>query len=338
LNNNRLHLNRFLATGVGSLPFTDPRQACDLVFGHFKDDIPFWPQLPKRNFKENMYAQFSERIPGVTIDEAAKEIFINSAKDTYTQELEAVYERYLADDVEYFSVGEDYAGGLYEFIQHPQPRIKYPFVKGQIIGPISFGLTVTDQNKKASIYNQEFCDCLMKSLAMRARWQVHKLQIANRQSQIIIFIDEPYLVSVGSTFFNISAQSVVNMLNEMVEAIHKEKAFAGIHCCGNTDWGMVLRSKIDILNFDAYNYLETIFLYRKELNDFLKRGGILAWGIVPTAAADTLPGIQVLLEKIGGSPDGYGLITPSCGLSGVPAKRAEEILVLSAQLSKRLSA
>ncbi len=284
-----------------------------------------------------MYVQFSENIPGVTIDESAKEIYINSAKDTYAQELEAVYEHYLAEDTDYFAVGEDFASGLYEFSRHPGSVAGHPFIKGQIIGPISFGLTVTDQNKKASIYNQEFCDCLVKALAMKARWQVRKLQIANRKSQIIIFIDEPYLVSVGSTFFNISAQAVVNMLNELADAIHKEKALAGIHCCGNTDWGMVLKSDIDILNFDAYNYLETIFLYRKELSDFKKRGGILAWGIVPTAAGDMLPPIRALLDKMG-RLDAFGLITPSCGLSGVSVDRAGQILSLAADISKRLSA
>jgi hypothetical protein len=45
---------------------------------------------------------------------------------------------------------------------------------------------------------------------------------------------------------------------------------------------VLLSTNLDILNFDAYGYLETLSLYPKDLKAFLERGGILAWGIVPT--------------------------------------------------------
>lgn len=352
--NTPLHLNRSLATGVGSLPHTSPYEACDLVSRYFKDDIPFWPQLPKRDFKENMYVQFSQGLPGVVIDENAKEIYINTAKDTYAQELEAAYEHYLADDLDYFAVSPDYAGGFYEFIKRIKEGAGYSFVKGQIIGPVSFGLSVTDQNKKASIYEQEFRDCLVKVLIIKARWQVRKLreaadvghrsQVTSHKSQdkpqIIIFIDEPYLVSVGSSFFNIRVEDVVTMLNDCIAAIHSEGAFAGIHCCGNTDWGIILKTNIDILNFDAYNYLESIFLYPKELDSFGQRNGILAWGIVPTHSREELPVIDSLLKKMapqkGALRQRFSLISPACGLSGVPLERVEEILALTVRLTRSL--
>ena len=351
--NTPLHLNRFLATGVGSLPHTSPQEACDLVLRYFKDDIPFWPQLPKRDFKENMYAQFAQGLPGVVIDEAEKKIYINTAQDNYAGELEAAYEHYLAADLDYFAVNADYAAGFYEFIK----RIKgmnFAFIKGQIIGPVSFGLAVTDQNKKASIYEQEFRDCLVKALGMKARWQVRKLKEAigavrqgpgtrdkrQEQTQIIIFIDEPYLVSLGSSFFNIKIEDVVTMTNDCIEAIHSEGAFAGIHCCGNTDWGIVLKTNIDILNFDAYNYLETIFLYPKELDSFLQRNGILAWGIVPTHSREKLPAIESLLKKMSPPAEAFrqrfSLVSPACGLSGAPLERVEEILALTVRLTRSL--
>ncbi|OGX23085.1 MAG: hypothetical protein A3J51_02700 [Omnitrophica WOR_2 bacterium RIFCSPHIGHO2_02_FULL_45_21] len=344
--NTRLHLNRYLATGVGSLPHSSPSEACDLVFRYFKDDIPFWPQLPKKDFRENMYVQFTQGLPGVVIDQAGKKIYIDTAQDNYAKALEAAYERYLAEDLDYFAISPDYAGGFYEFIK----RIKGmnpAFIKGQIIGPVSFGLAVTDQHKKAIIYEQEFRDCLTKVLIMKARWQVRKLRDAldagrgpQDKPQIIIFIDEPYLVSIGSSFFNITIEDVLSMLNDCIAAIHSEGAFAGIHCCGNTDWGIVLKTNIDILNFDAYNYAETIFLYPKELDSFLQRNGILAWGIVPTHLREDLPALESLLKKMaperGAFKQSFSLLSPACGLSGVPLERAEEILALTLRLTRSL--
>ena len=324
-----------------------------MVFRYFKEDIPFWPQLPQRNFKENMYVQFAQGLPGVVIDEALKKIYINIDKDSYAKELESAYEHYLDGALDYFAVGPDYASGLHEFLSRIKENSSYSFVKGQIIGPVSFGLTVTDQNNKASIYNQEFCDCLVKVLTMKARWQIRKLreaidagrrtQDAGRKTQIIIFIDEPYLVSIGSSFFNIKIEDVARMINELVEAIHSEGALAGIHCCGNTDWGLVLKTGVDILNFDAYNYLETIFLYRMELDNFFKKNGILAWGIVPAYAKEGLPTIDSLLQKMAPAQDlksevkkKFCLVSPACGLSGVSLERAEEILALTLELARSL--
>lgn len=342
-----LHLNRFLACGIGSLPYSSPQEACDIVLRYLGEDIPFWPQLPKRDFKENMYVQYSQGLPGAVINEAGQSIYIDTESPDYAKEVESLYEHYLAEDLDYFAITKDYTAGLYEFVARPSSVVPPQYIKGHTIGPISFGLTVTDRDKKASIYNQEFRDCMVKALAMKARWQVRKLRgmsdeggVTKDEPRIIIFIDEPYLVSIGSSFFNIKTEDVVDMLNEVIASIHQEGAFAGIHCCGNTDWSIVLKTGIDILNYDAYNYPDSIFLYRRELDAFLEKGGIIAWGVVPNNAEGPLPPAENLLERL----DKYraylsrpGLITPSCGLSGVSIERSEEILTLTARAARCLS-
>ena len=288
-----------------------------------------------------MYVQYSQGLPGAVINQEKQTIHIDPQSPDYAIKVEALYEHYLAEDLDYFAISRDYAAGFYEFVHRPSSIVPRSYIKGHTIGPISFGLTVTDQDKKASIYNPEFRDCMVKALAMKARWQARELRrTTDDRRQIIIFIDEPYLVSIGSSFFNIKTEDVVGMLDEVIAAIHQEGAFAGIHCCGNTDWSIVLKTAIDILNYDAYNYPDSIFLYRQDLDGFLKRGGIIAWGVVPNNAEGILPRSEDLLERL----DKYrpylrppGLITPSCGLSGVSIKRSEEILALTAQTARGLS-
>src|SRR5512135_1417795 len=54
------------ATALGSVPITDPRTACRLMLDYFPE-IPAWPQLPRLSFRENMYVQFSEGLPGAVL-------------------------------------------------------------------------------------------------------------------------------------------------------------------------------------------------------------------------------------------------------------------------------
>jgi len=59
-----------LPTMIGSMPQTNPDDACSVVLRHLPA-VPAWPQLPRRTPKENMYAQFSEGFPGVVVEDSA---------------------------------------------------------------------------------------------------------------------------------------------------------------------------------------------------------------------------------------------------------------------------
>jgi methionine synthase II (cobalamin-independent) len=331
----------FEATGIGSLPFKDANKACQLIFDNFKD-IPFWPQLPKRSYREHMYCQFSEGMPGVVIDDKAKTIHIDS-KRCYV-EIEKAYQKFLDADSEYFKVSKSYAEGLYKFIDGFKNNAKEArLVKGHITGPVSFALSVTDENKKALIYDNDIFDVVTKVLCMKAKWQIKVLKKLNKN--VIIFIDEPYLVSIGSSFVNISLQDVTKALEEMSNAIKEEGAISGIHCCGNTDWPVLLKRGIDIINFDAYNFIKEFSLYSDEIKEFLHNSGTIAWGIVPSSqdadkeSKDSLTkklkeSIKLLSAKGIDTNNISSIITPSCGLGTLEEKMAEKILSLTNNISR----
>lgn len=339
---------KFYPTAIGSLPYTDTSVACRKVFELFKD-IPFWPQLVKRRFLENMYAQFSEGFPGLVINEDRRTMFVDISKDISGQ-VQNVYERFLSNDVESFFISSEYANGLYGFsalLQDAALGFKPTFLKGQITGPISFGLTVTDEKKRAILYNTELKEVLIKTLAMKARWQIRKLKDAH--SQIIIFVDEPYLVSIGSSYVSLNREEALSNLKEIIDAIHQEGALCGIHCCGNTDWGFVLGTDIDILSFDAYDYFDTLLLYTNELKNFFDRGGVLAWGLVPSSSQILNVNVKMLSERFNKSILMFQqkkfdtemvkdrvIITPSCGCGSLEVEIAEDVLLKTVELSNTL--
>ena len=215
--------------------------------------MPVWPQLPRRTFRENMYTQYTSGLPGIVVDEAAEKVTFNTAQDL-SPALEEFYARYLADDVDSFALPPDYAAGFYTMLDALKST-SGEWAKGQVTGPISFGLTVIDQDLRSSLYNEQLADPIVKQLAINARWQVRQLKAV--RDNVIIFVDEPYLASFGSAFVSLSREQVVDYLNEVFDAIHAEGALAGVHCCGNTDWSVLMETTVDILNLDAYGFIET---------------------------------------------------------------------------------
>lgn len=265
----------FQTTFVGSLPHLEVGGLCGQLIAAL--DIPAWPQFPRRVFRESMYVQYSAGLPGLVADSAKERIFFDTTGDL-TPALEAFYQRYLADDVESFALAPEDAAGFYAMLEALRTA-PGQWAKGQVTGPVSFGLTVTDQNLRASLYDDMLADAIVKNVAMKARWQVRQLRAV--RPNVLICVDEPYLASFGSAYISLSREQVTAMLDEVFAAIHQEGALAGVHCCANTDWSLLLGTAVDFINLDAYGYMEQLGLYPHELRAFLDRGGVFDWGLVP---------------------------------------------------------
>jgi len=332
-----------LPTAIGSMPHTDPSEACSQVSRYLKH-IPAWPQLPRRSFLENMYVQFSQGFPGVLVKENS--IYIDRSQDL-AQPLEKLYSAYLENDVDKYPIDSDYATGLHSFLA--LGNLTPVAVKGQLTGPVTWGLTVTDDSRRAIIYDDVLGDAIPKLLRLKASWQEKALSQISKNT--IIFVDEPYMAAFGSVSVSLSKERVISLLEEVFGGLSGLK---GIHCCGNTDWSVLLGTSVDIISFDAYNYAQSLSLYPSEIKSFLDRKGTIAWGIVPndepSLARETAASLKDRLEEAmapftrKGVPFKQllqqGLLTPSCGLAPLntpeAAAHALELLAeLSAKIRKR---
>jgi methionine synthase II (cobalamin-independent) len=338
-------MGKIMASAIGSLPYTDPEEACAVTLKYLRE-APAWPQLPHRDFRENMYAQYSEGLPGVVVDRERLKVYCDTSKDLLP-EIGEVYQAYLDGDYSSLSISEDYAAGLHAFAAKVAGEGKvYPILKGQVTGPISFGLTVLDQNNRPILYNDQLADAMVKVLNLKARWMEAFLRGTGAAKEVLIFFDEPYLVQVGSALVSVSPEQVVNSLKSCMEGL---TCLTGAHCCGNTDWSLLFRAGVQVVNFDAYQYMESMALYPAELNIFLEGGGVLAWGLVPNnpsledETVDSLArrfeeGIELLSSR-GVDRDllrQRAMITPACGLDGVDGRLAEKGYALTTELSSLL--
>jgi len=270
-------------------------------------------------------------------------IYIDRSQDL-DKPLERLYAAYLENDIDKYPISSDYAAGLHSFLalKNLSPKV----VKGQITGPISWGLTVTDDSRRAILYDDTLADAMAKLLRLKAAWQEKALSQISRNT--IIFVDEPYMVSFGSAYVSLSRERVINLLEEVFGGISGLK---GVHCCGNTDWSVLLGTSADILSFDAYNYAQSLSLYPAEIKKFLDRKGTIAWGIIPNnedlLAKESVASLKDRLDEAmvpftrNGIPFKQllqqGLLTPSCGLAPLATKEAAaQALELLAGLSMRI--
>jgi len=347
---------RCLSTTIGSLPHTDVALGTRLMF-ESTPEIPSWVQFPRRVFCENMMVQFTEGMPGLV--EGEEKVYFDTAAPDYVDELTDFYARYLAvtesgdaEALDSFGLSPRYAAGFGEFVarlpEQPAPAV---MLKGQVTGPFTLGANLLDQDRRCSYYDDQLRDVIVKTVALRALWQIDRLSAFGLR--VMIFLDEPSLLGFGSqTFITISREDIIGDINEVVAVIHDQTALAGVHCEANTDWSLLMESDLDILDFDAYDHMQAMTLYPAELHAFLERGGSLGWGIVPTldreaAATETIPsllsrldeGLDRLVRK------GFdrelllrrALITPSCGAGGVLTEPlAGRVLGLLRDLSIRL--
>lgn len=333
---NELNFN-CAATMIGSVSYTDPVKTWQLVNKYLKD-LPAWPQLPMRSNLENMYIQYSEGFPGIIID--GQKISIQRGA-SFDQRLEKLFSDINEVKFNDYAISREYAAGLHHLSSVPD----LPVIKGQITGPISWGLCVTDDAGRGIIYDETIADAIAGFLKLKARW--HEEFVQTKAKQSITFIDEPYLASLGSAFVALSNDQISSLITETLSGI---KGIKGIHCCGGTDWSLLLKLPIDILSFDAYNYVDSLLCYESDLKSFINAGKVIAWGIVPNDE-DTLKkeSLASLIDRFGealASLTRWGIsikkliaqsiVTPSCGLTSLSNEGTEEILSLLAQLSNKI--
>jgi hypothetical protein len=343
---------RCKTTAIGSLPLTGPAEACRFVLDA-GIDIPFWPQLPRRGFRELMNPMYSEGMPCLRLDEVEKKIWFQIGDDAASQ-LEGFYAKFLEEKPVNFRISPEYAAGFHAFLAALKSSGKtYDILKGHVTGPLTFALGTNaagpgKDDLRASYYDEQLRDAIIKALTQKALWQVEQLRPYARR--VIIFVDEPVLAGFGtSAYLSLTAADVQRDLNEMIDALHAKDALVGIHCCGNTDWAMLEGTRVDIISFDAYGYARSISLYPKEVQAYLDRGGVLAWGVVPTnedIREETLESLKkrlmdgfALLEAKGLKREtliAQSLITPSCGTGSLSVAEAEKVFDLLVKLGRAM--
>ncbi|MDQ1432483.1 MAG: hypothetical protein QOF40_3085 [Actinomycetota bacterium] len=310
-----------VATGIGSLPHDDPVAAAELVL-RCLPDLPAAPQLPARDPREGMIAQWLGALPESPVDRDGA-VEVAGASDAAP-----------ACD---FDTGAH--AGLLAFLEVASAREKPPLrVKVQVTGPLTLGVAL----EAAGLPTKR---AFRRAAEASRAWSVAvERLVASRLpgAGLVLFFDEPALVAWRRGDGPLDRESAIDVLSGALAAVD---CVTGVHVCGDGDVGLALEAGPQVLGVEVGDDLvrDTVALAR-----FLDGDGWIAWGAVPTdrpvgESADphwrTLARVWCDLTRRGCDPVPLrtrGLITPACGLAGYGASQAERVLGIARDLASRV--
>ncbi len=340
-----------LATGIGSFPHRTAMAALDIIF-RYLPEVPHWPQLPATGEEEGFIRQNLAPLTSsglLSIDSGRPPCFLTDASDWLERQTE-FYEKALAAEaggsLSGFAFPRSAADGLYSFLEQLTMRCAgAAYLKGQLSGPVTLGLQLTDVSLQPAFYRDDLREMLVTNLSLQLRWQANMLAAVGLP--VIVFIDDPAILCFGqSSFVGLSRKAIQDSLRALTDAAHQAGAIVGVHACAGVDWSILFELPFDIVNVDVYHYFPSLLVYTESFRNYLDRGGILAFGLVPTSAEVEQVTARALLLRLNQILETLGkkgldslklsrqlMFTPSCGTGTLSAAQAEKVYALLQEIS-----
>lgn len=331
-----------LPVAQGSLPHSTVAQALGILL-KTTPTILTLPQLVRRNLREWSYVRSGLGFPGLMVDQRTERVYVDRGRAE--QGLDRLGLAYLQDDTETGMLPAEDLSAWAEVLRGVAQNFRGCALVGQMFGPVSLSLQLTDEHLRPLIYDPVLLEALTQHLMLRAAW--FSSQLANYADDIIICLEEPFLDAFGSPFFPLDWDQGIELL---------ERAFAGVSGCrglvagGSVNWSAVLETSVEYIVFDAYEHSATMLAAAGALAGFFERAGVLVWGLVPTdertlahtTAASVVAHYEGLLDALADAGIARetalqaSLISTSTSLDHLPVTLAEQALCLCAEVSDLL--
>ncbi|MFE6920809.1 methionine synthase [Nocardia sp. NPDC057663] len=322
-----------IATGIGSWPGSDPREAAATIIGELPD-LPHLVELPDRGVGADMIGRVSALLVDLRFDSTTRGYRLAArpgavsrrARDLLRVDLDAIEEAWE-------TAGLAGAGRV---------------VKLQSAGPLTLAAEVELPGGHRILTDSGAVRDLSESLAEGlAR---HAAEVRRRLgAEVVIQLDEPRLTTVldgslrGPSILNtiraVPEPEAVHILDTVINA---QSAPILLHTCASRPaLGTLGRTAAAGISFDA-STITTADL--DALGEIIDSGRKVALGLTPTEAPAAPitwrdvaePGVR-LIDRLGFSRRVLAeqiLVTPACGLAGAPLPWSRKALSLTADVAR----
>ncbi|TSE01007.1 methionine synthase [Skermania sp. ID1734] len=324
-----------VATGIGSWPGTDPREAAAVIVGELVE-LPHLAELPARGIGADMIGRTGALLVDLPFDTTTRGYRIAAhrgavskrATDLLNRDLDALEEAWET-------------AGLVDAQRH---------IKVQAAGPWTLAAEVELANGHKVLTDRgavrEFAESLGEGLVR------HVTEVRRRLgASVVLQLDEPLLASVlAGTISGVTARERIPAIPAPDALVLLDAVIAQadvpvvVHDCSSAPpWELFRRSRADAVSFDL-NLIDSADL--DPIGELLDADKNLILGIVPTRPLTPAPTWRdcaapavKLVDRLGFPRSALGgrvSVSPACGLAGASESWARKALALCNDVARAL--
>ncbi|MFT3661636.1 MAG: vitamin-B12 independent methionine synthase [Gordonia sp. (in: high G+C Gram-positive bacteria)] len=317
-----------VATGIGSMPGTDPRAAVDVVVGEV--GLPYLPELPARGVGADLLGRTAGLLVGIPVDYVHRTYRLAASPTAETRRARD-HLRWDLDAVE-------------ELWETRGLRGRTEVLKVQACGPFTFAAHVELRGGHKLVRDRGALHDVAESLAAGLGEQAAELE-RRLGVRTVVQLDEPSIGSViDGTVTPLTRLDPIPPIPvpDVAEILETFAARLGrpllLHSCAAPRWELLRRVPSYGVSLDFTQLRESDY---DPLGETLDAGRVVAAGVVPATdpglssnqvADDLVARLTGLIDRIGLPRTVFAeqfLVTPVCGLAGAPPSWARTALALA---------
>ena len=279
----KLHFRNLPSCG---LPYDNQNSAMTTIVKLY-EKIPYLPDLRNANEADTLLNITLSNIPGFKIDGEKISLYENNEYKNFIKLMELTYNNVTEENIKFFKSDSFFMDRYFKAVE----RIKPHETVIRLYGPFSLMFRLSNFDCKQVLVDRVLRKTFIQMYILKTLWFISKIQSISIKTLPIIIFEEPLLnkfSSIKRVSENIDNDLLIDLYAKIFDKIHKNGGIVGIQCFEKCDWTIAIDSTADIISFDAYHNPHNLNIIAPRINDFLKNGGIINWGIVPMDNADVI--------------------------------------------------
>ena len=279
----KLHFKNLPSCG---LPYDNDNLAMSAIVKLY-EKIPYLPDLQNVDSTDSLLNITLSNVPCIVQKDQKILFYEDSEYKNYVKLLDAAYENPTMENLEYFKTNAVFIERYFKALSRINPQETVI----RFYGPFSLMYSLSNKKCSESLIDRSMRKFFVQMYIVKAQWFINKIQSISSKILPIIIFEEPLLNKFSSLKRHnesIESDLLVDLYKKIFDKLHKSEALVGIQCFEKCDWKIVLDADADIISFDAYHNPHNLNIISSKINEFLQKGGVINWGIVPMDSADVL--------------------------------------------------
>lgn len=308
---------------VGALPYKDIKHTTAMMAKLFSE-TPFLALLPNISNTETVVDRVFENIPGITYSDG--NVVLNAGGQNYKEDMKHLSDTFNKPSINHLEKYRFDAHFLEKYLQMIK-KFKSTNAFFNILGPFTVSQILNETAQGQILVDKSYKKLFIHAVCVKALWMIEKIKETCPTTVPVIILEESMLSQLGMIKRekeDTSNKLVVDLISQVTNKLQQAGAIVGVQCMEKCDWSIPIKAGVDFISFDAYNNPNNLTIIPELLIDFIRKGGMINWGIIPVLSDEMVKGLTIdylykrLSSTIGGTI-----------LAGVPA----ELLYNSALIS-----